>query len=123
MACTKLNGCYAAATSLECVDLVTLHQRLAHIAPDAIRKMVKGGAIEGIKLVNNSSMLICDACKQAKATRKNIQKEHEAPLAAEFGEEVHTDLWDPSFVPSLGGRGYYVTFSNDYSCFTKLTIL
>src|SRR5580658_2869541 len=119
----KVERVYAAATPLERVDLVTLHRRLAHIAPDAIRKMVRGGAIEGIELVDDGSTVICDACEQAKATRKDIRKEREAPLAAEFGEEVHTDLWGPSPVPSLGGRGYYVTFSDDYSRFTKLTIL
>jgi hypothetical protein len=85
--------------------------------------MVKSNAIEGIKLVNDGSMLICEACKQAKAMRKQIRKEHEAPLADTFGAEVHTDLWGPSPVPSLGGRAYYVTFTNDYSCFTKLIIL
>jgi Integrase core domain len=96
---------------------------LAHIAPDAIRKMVKGGAIEGIELIDDGSTLICDACEQAKATCKDIWKEREAPLAAKFGDKVHTDLWGPSPVPSLGERGYYVTFSDDYSRFTKLTIL
>jgi transposase InsO family protein len=64
--------------------------------------MVKSNAIEGIE---------------------QIHKEREAPLADTFGAEVHTDLWGPSPVPSLGGRAYYVTFTDDYSRFTKLIIL
>jgi hypothetical protein len=119
----KVNRVCAAATPEERVDLATLHRRLAHIAPDAIRKMVKGGAIEGIELIDNGSTLICEACEQAKATRKQIRKEREAPLADKFGDKVHTDLWGPSPVPSLGGRAYYVTFTDDYSRFTKLTPL
>jgi hypothetical protein len=96
-------------------DLATLHRRPAHVAPDAIRKLVKGGAIESMQLVDDGKTLICDACEQAKATRKQIRKEREAPLADEFGTEAHTDLWGPSPVPSLGGRRYYVTFTNDFS--------
>jgi hypothetical protein len=119
----KVKRVYAAATPEERVDLVTLHRCLAHIAPDAIRKMVKGGAIEGIQLVDDGSTLVCKACEQAKAMRKQICKEREAPLAAAFGDEVHTDVWGPSTIPSLGGRPYYVTFSDDHSRYTKLTVL
>ena len=119
----KVEWVYAAATPDECIDLAMLHCHLAHIAPDAIRKMVKTGAIEGIELVDDGSTLICDICKQAKAMRKQIHKEREAPLAATFGDEVHTDLWGPSPVLSLGGRTHYVTWTDDYSRYTKLTIL
>ncbi len=119
----KVERVFAAATPEERVDLVTLHRRLAHIAPDTIRRMVKSRAFEGVELVDDGSTLVCEACEQAKATRKQINKEREAPLADAFGDEVHTDLWGPSPVPSLGGRAYYVTWIDDYSRFTKLTIL
>jgi hypothetical protein len=88
----KVDRVCAAATPEEHVDLAMLHRRLAHIAPDAIRKMVKGGAIEGIELIDDGSTLTCEACEQAKATRKQIRKEREAPLADKFGDKVHTDL-------------------------------
>jgi len=119
----KAEHVYAAATPEERVDLTTLHRRLAHIAPDAIRKMVKRGIIEGIKLVDDGATITCKACEQAKATRKEIWKEHEAPLADALGTEVHSDVWGPSPVPSLGGRRYYVTFTDDYSCHTWLTAM
>jgi hypothetical protein len=85
--------------------------------------MVKSGAVQGIKLIDDGSMITCEACEQAKAICKQICKECEAPLAKAFGEEVHMDLWGPSPVPSLGGRGYYVTFIDNHSHFTKLTPL
>lgn len=47
---TQVEMVYAAATAEECVDLVSLHRRLAHIALDAIRKTIKGGAIEAFNL-------------------------------------------------------------------------
>ena len=119
----KVEHAYAASTPEERVDLGTLHRRLAHIAPAAIRKMVKDGAVEGIKLVDDGSTLICDACEQAKATRKEIRKEREAPLADAFGTEIHSDLWGPSPVPSMGGRLYYVTFTDDHSRYTKIAVI
>ena len=119
----KVDRVYAATTADERVSLVTLHRRLAHISPDAIRKMVNTGMVEGIKLIDDGSTLTCEICEQAKATRKQIRREREEPLADAFGDEVHSDLWGPSPVPSLGGRAHYVTFTDDYSRFTRLTPL
>jgi len=114
---------YAAATPEERVDLVTLHRCLVHITPDAIWKMVKRGIIEGIKLVDDGATITCEACKQAKVTRKEIRKEREALLADALGAEVHSDVWGPSSIPSLGGRRYYVMFTDDYSRHTWLTTM
>jgi transposase InsO family protein len=41
-----------------------------------------------------------------------------APLARFFGEEVHSDVWGPSPVTSIGGRKYYITFTDDYTRYT-----
>jgi hypothetical protein len=46
---------------------MTLHQRLAHISPDSIRKMVKSGVVAGVELIDDGSAFICEACEQAKA--------------------------------------------------------
>jgi len=119
----KAERVYAAATPEERMDLATLHRHLAHIAPDTIWKMVKRGIIEGIKLVDDGATITCEACEQAKATHKEIQKEREAPLADALGTEVHSDVWGPSPIPSLGGRRYYVMFTDDYSRHTWLTAM
>jgi hypothetical protein len=119
----KIDHVHAAIAQEERVDIATLHKRLAHIAPDAIRKMVKTGALEGMQLIDDGSGFTCDACEQAKATCKNIRKEREALLADALGAEVHTDLWGPSPVPTLGRRRYYVTFTDDFSRYTSLTVV
>ncbi len=119
----KVERVCAAIVLEERIDLKMLHRHLAHIAPDAIRKMVRDRVIEGIDLVDDGSVFICEACKQAKATRKEIRKERVTPLADAFGGEVHTDLWGPALTPSLGGRQYYVSFTNNYSQYTELTVL
>ena len=49
--------------------------------------------------------------------------EHEAPLSDVLGIEVHSDVWGPSPVPSLGWRRYYVMFTDDFSHHTWLTTM
>ena len=119
----KVDHAYVAATALERVDLPTLHRQLGHITPDSIRVLIRSGAVDGIQLIDDKSALICNSCEYAKATRKAIHKEQESPLANAFGAEVHTDLWGPSPIPSLGGRKYYVTFTDDHTQYTRISVL
>ena len=54
---------------------------------------------------------------------KPIRKECEALLVKSFGAEIHSNLWGPSSISSLGGRKYYATFTDNYSHYTKLAPL
>ena len=114
---------YAASVALERVSLPTLHRRLIHIAPDTICTLVRRGTVEGVELIDNHAPFICDLCEHAKSTCKVIRKEREAPLADAFGVEVHSDLWGPSPMQSLGKRKYYITFTDDHTRYTHLAIL
>jgi hypothetical protein len=58
-----------------------------------------------------------------KSTHKPIQKEHTAPQANSFSVEIHSDIWGPSPVQSIGGQNYYVTFTDDYLCYTHIELL
>jgi transposase InsO family protein len=111
----KVDHALAAAESLERVDILTLHRRLGHIALNTIRTLVRNKAISGIHLIDDHPPFACDSCEYAKTTRKPIQKQHEGPQATAFGDEIHSDVWGASTPESLGGRKYYVTFTDDYS--------
>ena len=111
----KVDHALAAADSLEHVDILTLHRRLGHISLDAIRTLIRNKAVSGIHLIDDHPTLSCDSCEYAKTTRKPIQKQREGPQADSFGAEIHSDVWGPSTTESLGGRKYYVTFTDDYS--------
>ena len=111
----------AVAVDPEVVSIEKLQWLMGHIAPEAAKTLIEKGLVEGFKLDTSSQMpKSCDACEYGKAHKKPIKKEHEAPKAAKIGDEVHSDVWGPSPVQTMGGRGYYSTFTDDYLRFTKL---
>ena len=119
----KVEHALVAASAPEFVDILTLHRRLGHISVDAIRTLVRSNAVTGLHLIDDFPPFTCDSCEYAKQTRKAIRKEREAAQADSFGAEVHTDVWGPSPLKSLGGRKYYITFTDDYSRYTRLDVL
>jgi hypothetical protein len=58
----KVDRVYAAVTAPEQVDLASMHRRLGHIAPDAIRTLFRSGAAEGVQLIDDGTPIICDSC-------------------------------------------------------------
>jgi hypothetical protein len=119
----KVEHTYTAAVAPECVSLHLLHWRLVHIAPNTICALIGKGAVEGVKLIDDHTPLICDSCEHVKSTCKPIRKECEAPLAKAFGDKVHSDLWGPMPIQSMGKWKYYITFTDNSTCYTHLTAL
>ena len=111
----------AAAVIPEVISIEKLHRLMGHIAPEAARKMVEKGLVEGFRLDDTTLMPgTCPSCEYGKAHRKPIKKEREAPRAGKIGEEVHSDVWGPSPVKTIGGREYYLTYTDDHSRYSKL---
>ncbi|KIK14931.1 hypothetical protein PISMIDRAFT_16919 [Pisolithus microcarpus 441] len=103
------------------LTMAEIHARLGHIAPEAIRCMLKDGTITGITLNEaHSTMGACDSCEYAKATRKPIGKERDPPRQEHLGDEIHTDLWGPSPVQTPGHSQYYMSFTDDHTRYTTL---
>ena len=113
----------ASTNTVEQVNIHMLHRCLGHISADAICNLIHFNAITGIKLIDNGSPIICQSCEYAKLTRKPIKNEQSATPAKQFGDEIHTDLWGPSRTASLGGRCYYITFTDDHTRYTHIDIL
>ena len=119
----KVEHALTAGAALERVNIHTLHRRLGHVSLDTIRSLVRNNAVDGLQIIDDISPFFCESCAYAKATRKIIRKERSAPQATAFGDEIHTDLWGPISLASMGGRKYYVSFTDDYSRYTQLTLL
>ena len=114
----KVEHSLVAASAPEFIDILMLHHCLGHISVDAIRSLLRTNAVTGLHLLDDFPPFTCDSCEYAKMTRKAICKECEAAQADSFGAEVHTDIWGPSPLESLGGRRYYITFTDDHTCYT-----
>ena len=103
------------------VSIEKLHQLMGHIAPEAAKALVEKGLVEGFKLDDSSKMpSTCDSCEYGKAHRKPIKREREAPRAGKIGDEVHSDVWGPSPIQTIGGREYYSTYTDDHSRYLNL---
>jgi len=54
---------------------------------------------------------------------KPIPKERSGKPANSPGEEIHTDMWGPSPVKLLSGKLYYISFTDDKTCYTCVYLL
>jgi hypothetical protein len=100
------------------------HRRFGHIAPAAAKRLVTHGFVTGLELdTSGEEPTFCESCVYAKSRRQTIPKVREGECAKSFGEEIHSDVWGPSPIQSLGGRQYFVTFTDDYSRHSHLYLL
>jgi len=104
------------------INLPMMHRWLSHISEASIHAIMKSNAITGLCLIDFSIPFSCNSCTAAKSTQKEIHKYWQTPPATAFGNEVYSDLW-VSPMESLGGRQYYVTFIDDFSCYLSVNFL
>ena len=84
---------------------------LGHKSAKGMKMLVAKGALEGLKSVD---MGLCESCVMGKQKRVSFTKIPREPKKVRL-EMVHTDVWVPSPVSSLGGSRFYVTFIDDFS--------
>ncbi|OJT10147.1 Retrovirus-related Pol polyprotein from transposon TNT 1-94 [Trametes pubescens] len=99
------------------------HCRFGHIAIRSIRELVSKGFITGVKLVRSGNSKPCEACIRAKSTRKHVPTERQGTRASEFGEELHSDVWGAARTVTIGGRKYYISFTDDKSRHSTLYLM
>lgn len=90
-------------------DAELWHCRLGHMSEKGMKHLCSKGKLPGLKTVD---MDLCEDCVFGKQKRVSFAKggrtlkEHKLEL-------VHSDLWGPAPVTSLGGASYYMTFIDD----------
>jgi len=107
----------------ELVSAMELHHRLRHISVASAHKLVQSGAVKGIKLDPDAPEMDCKACIYARATHIPMSKPRISVLAQSFGDEVHTDVWGPASTSTVKGRCYFITFTDDATCYTVVYML
>ncbi|WJZ90886.1 hypothetical protein VitviT2T_010001 [Vitis vinifera] len=86
------------------------HQRLGHISHRGLQELEKQGVLGNYKLTN---LTFCEHCVFGKTTRVKFAKVvHETQNQLDY---IHSDLWGPSRVSSIGGARYFLTLIDDYS--------
>ena len=126
----QINGLYTipapfthqAHAAQEKLFMHALHQILGHVAQPAVIDAVKKGLVESIRLDATSTPELCDVCTKAKGVWKPFPEESQNRTHS-YEELVHTDLWGPTQMTSIGGSLYYISFTDDYSRETQVQFL
>ncbi|KAL8104982.1 hypothetical protein AgCh_028950 [Apium graveolens] len=85
------------------------HKRLGHMSEKGMKLLTSKGKIPELK---NVEVGLCEPCVLGKQKRVTFAKSGRTPKAKKL-ELVHTDVYGPTIVASLGGSRYYVTFIDD----------
>ncbi|KAL2231966.1 UNVERIFIED_CONTAM: Retrovirus-related Pol polyprotein from transposon TNT 1-94 [Sesamum indicum] len=85
------------------------HNRLGHMSEKGMNVLKSKGRLPELKSVEVSH---CEHCVFGKQKRVSFLTTGRTPRKEKL-ELVHTDLWGPAPVSSLGGSTYYMTFVDD----------
>ncbi|RVX16420.1 Retrovirus-related Pol polyprotein from transposon TNT 1-94 [Vitis vinifera] len=92
-------------------DTSLWHRRLGHMSEKGMKMLLSKGKLPELKSIDFD---MCESCILGKQKKVSFLKTSRTPKAEKL-ELVHTDLWGPSPVASLGGSRYYITFIDDSS--------
>jgi len=90
-------------------DAELWHNRLGHMSEKGMKSLISKGKLAGLK---SADLDFCEDCVLGKQRRVSFSKTGRE-LKTQKLELVHTDVWGPTPVNSLGGSSYFVTFIDD----------
>jgi hypothetical protein len=103
---------------------VEFHRCMSHISPTVVKHLVTHGFVTGMSLgMSSDEPVFCEACTFAKSRRQAIPKVRKGKCMTVFGGEIHSNVWGPAPVQTIGGRHYFVSFTNNYSWLTHIYLL
>lgn len=94
------------------------HQRLAHIGYRTIINMAESGAVDGLSLQQGAQPPLerCHECAIGKIKRL-VFSTSSTPTSDRIGTLIHSDVYGPMQIQSIGGASYYVLFHDNSSGF------
>jgi hypothetical protein len=106
-----------AATANEATTHLTPMEFHRRISPAVAKQLVSQGFVTGVSLNALSAYdpIFCELCTYAKSRRDPIPKVCAGERATEFGGEIHSDVWGPAPIETIGGRRYFASFTDDHS--------
>ncbi|RVX07681.1 Retrovirus-related Pol polyprotein from transposon TNT 1-94 [Vitis vinifera] len=92
-------------------DTSIWHHRLGHMSEKGMKMLLSKGKLLVLKSIDFD---MCESCILGKQKNVSFLKTGKTSKVEKL-ELVHTALWGPSPVASLGGSRYYITFIDDSS--------
>jgi hypothetical protein len=90
---------------------------MGHVNYQSLEVMVRRGDI-AFELISHDKPT-CPDCVKGKASRQPIPKVR-LRNSESVGDLIHSDIWGPAPITSIGGMRYFVTFIDDYCRFTTV---
>nr|GEX62807.1 retrotransposon protein, putative, Ty1-copia subclass [Tanacetum cinerariifolium] len=94
------------------------HYRLGHISKKLIEKLQHDGLLN---LTDLKAFEKCVPCMSGKMVRKPYT--HQVERAKDLLGLIHTDVYGPFKIVSRQGASYFVTFTDDFSCYGYVYLL
>jgi len=108
----KIDTAYSSSTPL--LSLYDAHIRLGHVNYVYIKHLLKAPDVQGFKLdPSKMEEIQCETCLKAKLSRQPITHSRSSPLATNFGDLVHMDLWGPVKTRTVNHNYYTLSLLDD----------
>nr|CAN70361.1 hypothetical protein VITISV_033646 [Vitis vinifera] len=99
----------AAAAVSSLPSLALWHSRLGHASSSRVQQLVSRGLLGFV----SKDIFYCTSCQLGK--QPTLPFNNSESISNSIFELIHSDVWGPSPVASIGGSRYFVVFIDDYS--------
>ncbi|WJZ96775.1 hypothetical protein VitviT2T_015427 [Vitis vinifera] len=99
----------AAAAVSSLPSLALWHSRLGHASSSRVQQLVSRGLLGSV----SKDIFYCTSCQLGK--QPALPFNNSESISNSIFELIHSDVWGPSPVASIGGSQYFVVFIDDYS--------
>ena len=95
-------------------DIDIRHQRLGHLGKQHLQEIVSKKLVNGINVSKSAKLSFCEGCIEGKMHRNPFNPVGEIHSTEKL-QLIHSDVCGPMSTESIGGKKYFVTFTDDYS--------
>ena len=99
----------AAATVSSIPSLVLWHTRLGHVSSSRVQQLAPKGLFGSVSIENFD----CVSCQLGKQPALPFNTSES--ISTDIFDLIHSEVWGPSFVSSIGRSRYFVVFVDNYS--------
>lgn len=111
LACVTHDHVSVNTATTRSIDINILHRRLGHLGFDNVRRLVTQGMVEDISKLTGTQEF-CESCALGKAHR--LPFPNNKTTVNNVLDLIHSDVCGP-LPSSIGGKRYFVTFTDDHS--------